>query len=222
MIDVNASPEVRGIVEYLTQATRRPFRVTSTFRPGARTASGALSRHGRKLAVDFAGAQPGRDSDALGGIFHAFVGVEGHLNELIYAGPQAFYNIKRGRRVGKYAQAIHHDHVHVAVDPGVILTALPRKVGPVTSERIDDTDGREDMADPVDAIVAPNGKGVWVLTRDGGIRTYDDSNQTPFHGSYFSLAEEHRNIPRTFVAIRPNDRGGYDLVASSGEVYGFP
>jgi hypothetical protein len=220
VIDPHCSPEVEGIVG-LMQTTGVPFRVTSTFRPGARTAAGNPSRHGRKLAVDFGGPAPGRDNQALADIFRAFLVVEAHLNELIYAGPQVTYNIKAGRRVNKYAQAVHHDHVHVAVDPGMDLRLLAPKAAPMSTETIADTDGREDMAEPVDAVGSPQG-GVWVLTRDGGVRTYDHADPpTPFYGSYFSLEEKHRNIPRTFVQIRLNDRGGYSIVASSGETYDF-
>lgn len=218
MIDPTCSPEVKGIIAYM-EATGVPYRITSTFRPGAITASGNPSRHGRKLACDFAGPAPGRDTAEMGRIFDAFVPIEGHLNELIYAGPQVGYNIKRGKRVGKYAQNIHHDHVHVAVDPGIILAGMALTKAEVTSERIDDTDGREDMAEPVGGICAPGG-GVWVLTRDGGVRAYN----APFHGSYPGLPEEWRQGERTFVDITVRDDGaeGYMLHGSDGALYRFP
>lgn len=227
MIHLTCSPEVVGIIEYLT-ATGIPHRVTSTFRPGAITAAGNPSRHGRKLAVDFAGLRPGRDSDDLADIFNAFISVEQSLNELIYAGPQVRFNIKRGRRVGKYAQAIHHDHVHVAVDPDVILLEAPMAFAEdrPTDPPPDDTDGREDMAEPVDGLAAPEG-GVWVLTRDGGVRTYDEEGtHTPFHGSYWiEEMAPHRNDPnRVFVSIERRDDGavGYQIRSAGGEVYRFP
>lgn len=218
MIDPTCSREVIGIIAYAEQAGV-PYKVTSTWRPGAVTAAGNPSRHGRKLAVDFAGQAPSIDSEALARIFKAFVPVEHKLAELIYAGPQVAYNVKAGKRVGKYAQALHHNHVHVAVDPGVILAEVsPRVVvDSVTGAAPADTDGREDMADPVDAVCAPGG-GVWVLTRDGGVRAYD----APFHGSYPGLPPEGRQGERTFVAIEPNDRGGYDLISAGNERYSFP
>jgi hypothetical protein len=216
-----ASREIEGMVEFF-RALKMPGRVTSTFRPGAITAAGNPSRHGRKLAVDFGSSPPSRDSNALADIFRAFAEVEVHLNELIYAGPQIHYNIKAGQKVKKYAQALHHDHVHVAVDPGVWLPERALGKAVVGPTDVDDTDGREDMADPVDAVCSPQG-GVWVLTRDGGVRTYDHAEPpTPFHGSYWSLEEKHRNTPRSFVQIKLNNRGGYDIVASSGESYSFP
>jgi hypothetical protein len=220
--DLHASPEIESIIAFF-ESTGVPGRVTSTYRPGAMTASGNPSRHGRKLAVDFAGLKPSRDSEVLAAIFNAFFPVEAHLAELIYAGPQVTHNIKTGRRRPKYAQELHHDHVHVAVDPGVDLRLVAPKHAPTTNEKVSDTDGRELLvAEPVDAMCSPQG-GVWVLTRDGGVRTYDHADPpTPFYGSYFSLDEKHRNIPRTFVQIKTNDRGGYDIVASSGEVYSFP
>lgn len=222
MIDPTCSREVIGVIAYLQQ-TGVPYRVTSTWRPGAITAAGNPSRHGRKLAVDFAGPLPGRDSDDLAAIFHAFGPVEHKLNELIYAGPQVTWNIKAGRRVGKYAQSIHHDHVHVAVDPGLILAeqrpvvVVDQVINPAPA----DHDGREDMADPVDAICAPAG-GVWVLTRDGGVRAYGGAPFPQPIGSYPGLPPDQRQGERTFVEIRPNDRGYYDLVSSAGEVYSFP
>lgn len=219
MIDLTCSPEVEGIIAYAT-STGVPFRITSTFRPGAITAAGNPSRHGRKLAVDFAALTPGRDTEALAVIFRAFLPVERKLNELIYAGPQTSFNVKAGKRVGKYAQTIHHDHVHVAVDPGVILAAVPHAevVHSVTGPAPADTDGREDMAEPVDALAAPGG-GCWVLTRDGGVRAYHGA---PFQGSYPGLPPEARQGERTFVEIRLNSRGGYDLISSGGEPYSFP
>lgn len=221
MIDLDCSLEVQGIITY-AEATGVPFRVTSTWRPGAVTAAGNPSRHGRKLAVDFAGPRPGRDSDDLAVIFKAFLPVERKLNELIYAGPQTTFNIKAGKRVGKYAQALHHDHVHVAVDPGVVLaevapaTVLDAAVAPAPA----DTDGREDMAEPVDALCDPQG-GCWVLTRDGGVRAY----KTPrFYGSYPGLPQEARQGERTFVRIEPRDDGqpGYMLISSGDQRYRFP
>lgn len=61
-----------------------------------------------------------------------------------------------------------------------------------------------------------------MLTRDGGIRTYDPNNATRFHGSYPGLPPEHRLGEGTFVELQPNDRGGYDLLSSGGERYSFP
>jgi TP901 family phage tail tape measure protein len=97
-------------------STDVPHRVTSTLRPND---SGSYHAVGR--AVDFAGLSPSRDSRALGNIFWAFEPIFRKLKELIYAGPQTSFNIKNGRRVGKYAQAIHHDHVHAAMDGGGYL-----------------------------------------------------------------------------------------------------
>lgn len=219
MIHLTCSPEVVGIIEYL-EASGVPHRVTSTWRPNALTAAGNASRHSRKLAVDFAGPRPGRDSDDLADIFRAFQPVEQALAELIYAGPQVTYNIKRGRRVRKYAQDLHHDHVHVAVDPGVILMETPMVLdAPADIDPAPEHHG-EDMADPVDALWSPTG--ATVVTKTGGVFTYGDHR---FHGSYFSLDPTHRNDPnRSFVAIDPRDDGidGYQLVSSGGEVYRFP
>lgn len=210
----NVSLEVVGIIDFLEES-EVPHRVTSTFRPGG------SSRHGRKLAVDFAATEPGRDTEELAAIFNVFAPIASHLYELIYSGPQVRRNVKRGRFVNKYAQAEHHDHVHVAVDPGVNLVTLVPEPAPVTDDTVADREDREDPREPVDAIPSPQG-GAWVLTRDGGVRTYDAADATPFRGSYPGLPPEHRQGERTFVEMQPNDRGGYDLISSGGERYSFP
>lgn len=80
------------------------------------------------------------------------------------------------------------------------------------------------MADPVDGLAAPNG-GVWVLTKDGGIRSYKDA---PFHGSYPGLPAEHRQEPpgqpRVFdsITVRDDGREGYMLHGTDGTFYRFP
>jgi len=219
MIDPHCSREVEGIIAYGV-STGIPMKVTSTLRPYAVTISGNLSLHGAGLAVDFAGMVPSIDSDALAHVFHAFLPVEKHLAELIYAGPQTAFNIKNGRRVGKYAQSIHHNHVHVGVRRGVFLDREIPTINPDTTiEQAPDHEG-EDMADPVDGMPAPDG-GVWVVTKDGGVRSYKGA---PFHGSYPGLPEEWRQGERTFVGITERDDGaaGYMLHGSDGSLYRFP
>lgn len=220
MIDPHCSPEVIGIIAY-GESTGVAMKVTSTLRPGAITISGNRSFHGLGLAVDFAGPIPTRDSSVLADIFHAFLPVEKHLAELIYAGPQVTFNIKHGRRVGKYAQSIHHDHVHVAVQRGVLLNRQIATFTPdtVVEQAPEDHEG-EDMAEPMDALCAPGG-GVWVLTKDGGVRAYRGA---PFHGSYPGLPPEWRQGDRTFVEITERDDGqpGYMLISSGQERYRFP
>ena len=219
--DRGCSPEVLGIVSFFEQSGI-PGRVTSTLRRGAVTAAGNPSRHARGLAVDLAAEAPGWDSSELARIFELFAPMASDLNELIYAGPQVGLNVKAGRWVKKYAQDHHHDHIHVAVDSGVILTEVTApSEAPRSDDLIDDMDGREDMTEPVDAIVSPQG-GIWVLTRDGGVRTYDDTGATSFYGSYPGLPPEARQGQRTFVKLQRNERDGYDLISSGGEVYSFP
>jgi TP901 family phage tail tape measure protein len=113
-------PTIDRLIAYL-RSTGVPHRVTSTYRPGSITASGNRSLHAAKRAVDFAGPSPGYDTPALGAIFKAFVPIAAKLAELIYAGPQTNFNIKNGRRVAKYAQAQHHDHVHAAMAAGGMI-----------------------------------------------------------------------------------------------------
>jgi hypothetical protein len=117
------SGEWRKIVGYL-KATGVPHRVISTYRPGAVTATGNPSRHGRGLAVDFAGPTPSRDSDQLLRINLAFKPVAHLLHELIYSGPGAYevYN-EHPHDYSGVTRRNHHDHVHVSIDPGVVLPA---------------------------------------------------------------------------------------------------
>jgi hypothetical protein len=120
------SREVRSLVRYL-ELSGVPHRVTTTTNHTTLTTAGNPSRHvapgsdGLGLAIDIAGPTAGRDTEALAAIYRVLA-VEAHaLHELIYAGPQVTTNIKNGKVVAKYAQADHHNHVHVSVDKGVLL-----------------------------------------------------------------------------------------------------
>jgi hypothetical protein len=220
VIDPHCSLEVEAIIGYL-RTTGVTFKVTSTIRPGAITISGRPSFHSSGLACDCAGPEPSRDSPALARIFEAFQPVEAQLAELIYAGPQVSYNIKNGQRVRKYAESIHHDHVHVALQKAHFLDPVNRRPAPSADERVNEAERSEAMAEPMDGLVAPDG-GVWVLTKDGGVRAYRGA---PFHGSYPGLPPQLRlGSPRTFVSIEPRDDGlrGYMIRSSGGELYRFP
>jgi hypothetical protein len=219
MVDLHCSPEVESIVAYL-KASGVPFVVTSTIRPGAITISGKPSLHAVGLACDVAWQRPSRDSEELARIFRVFERVEGQLAELIYAGPQVSYNIKNGKRVHKYAERIHHDHVHVAVRKGRLLAPQEHTPAPPSSEQVTNEETSEDMAEPMDAMCAPEG-GAWVVTKDGGVRAYKGA---PFYGSYWDLPPEGRQGERTFVGIEPRDDGakGYMIRSSGGELYRFP
>lgn len=220
MINLHCSSEVEAILGYL-RTTRVSFTVTSTIRPGAITISGRPSYHSTGLACDCAAPEPSRDSAALARIFEAFQPVEAQLAELIYAGPQVSYNIKNGKRVPKYAESIHHDHVHVALRKAHFLDPANQRPASPSDERVNEAERSEAMAEPMDGLGAPDG-GVWVLTKDGGVRAYRGA---PFHGSYPGLSPELRlGSPRTFVSIEPRDDGheGYMIRSSGGELYRFP
>ena len=215
MIDPHCSAEVEGIIAYGT-STGVAMKITSTLRPGAITISGNLSLHGAGLAVDFAGLVPSWDSDSLADIFHAFLPVEKHLAELIYAGPQVAFNIKDGRRVGKYAQSIHHNHVHVAVRRGVLLDRMIPTFNPDTTvEQAPapaEVNGRTDM--PA-GITVPRAQGGYAIlqTRDGGVFTYEGA---PFFGSMVDVA------PGPFVALTWTPTGeGYWIVDGEGAVFAW-
>jgi hypothetical protein len=196
VIDTHCSPEVESIIGYLG-TTGVDFKVTSTIRPGAITISGQPSFHSIGLACDCAGPEPSRDSKDLARIFDAFHPVEAQLAELIYAGPQVTYNIKNGKQ-NKYAESIHHDHVHVALRKGSFLDPLNRRLAPESGERVNEADRSEDMAEPMDGLCSPDG-GVWVLTKDGGVRAYRGA---PFHGSY---PASHRSSARASAPSSPSN-----------------
>lgn len=216
MIDLHCSEEVESIISYL-DIVQIPHKVTSTWRPGAVTVSGNLSNHAKKLAVDFAGPTPTWNSETLAEIFRAFVPVEAHLSELIYSGPQVTYNIKHGKRVAKYAQALHHNHVHVAVEPGVLLTELlPRHA----DESPDVINGNERTDLPVAITVPhPHGRGYLVLqTRDGGVFTYDDC---PFFGSLVGVdTGPNGSGPAAALAWTPTGEG-YWILDAEGAVFSY-
>lgn len=221
MVDPHCSPEVEACIAYLN-STGIPHILTSTIRPGAITNAGNLSLHAVGLACDFAGPHPTVDSEDLARVFHAFTPVESTLAELIYAGPQVSYNIKNGRRVGKYAQDIHHNHVHVGLHRGQLLNfTAPLVTVEVVPGPAPDNHEEEPLADPVDALDAGNG-GVWVLTKDGGVRAYKGAPFKP-PGSYPGLRPEDRQGERVFDSITPRDDGveGYMLHATDGSLYRF-
>lgn len=135
----------KDIIAYV-QATGVPHRVTSTIRPaGTQTAAGNTSCHAadnaRCDAIDLAGPGYGRDTAELAAIFWAFEPVFDQMHELIYAGPQTTFNIKAGKKVAKYAQSGHHDHVHASILATTTLrmpqpkpTPEPPKPTPISME----------------------------------------------------------------------------------------
>lgn len=74
-----------------------------------------------------------------------------------------------------------------------------------------------EMAEPVDALCAPNG-GSWVLTRDGGIRAYRGA---PFLGSVPALKAQNRQAFGVAVSLEPWGAGGYRINAGEGGHYDF-
>lgn len=114
-------------------------RVTSTWQHSKNTNAGYPSRHvqpgtnGIGLALDAAGPSPSKDSPQLAAVFYALLTVERQLHELIYAGPQVSFNIREGARVPKYAIDDHHDHVHVSVNKGT-LVSWPHTIPDLDSE----------------------------------------------------------------------------------------
>jgi hypothetical protein len=186
-------------------ATGVPHRVTSVTEgqhaPGSyhyRTGTNGIG-----LAVDFAGPVPSRDSPELLAIFRAFQPVEHLLHELIYGG--ADYAIKAGARVKPYAVSDHMNHVHVSVDRSVFIPVPQPKVPP--------------MFDPplpgFCAWLSHPTRGGWGLAPDGGVFALD----APFYGS---AAGQSYFVGRRAARLEARADGGYDIVAISGERYGYP
>lgn len=212
-LDPNCSPEVRSLIAFMNRIGV-PYKVTSTCRPGSITISGNLSYHSQGSALDVAGLTASWDSQILADIFFALVPYEGHFTEIIYAGPQVSYNIKNGKRVPKYAQSIHHNHVHIAIKPGQNvdnLAPLPAPEGPpVTAPEANE---RTDLAM---ATVAPRPQGGYAVlqTRDGGVFTYDGA---PFKGSLPGVGGQG---PAIGLAWTPSGEG-YWILAADGGVFTF-
>lgn len=100
----------------LLQKSGLPFRISSRYRPGARThASGNLSYHATANAIDVAGPRSGVDTPEMLAINRYFAKFGRGLKELIYSGPGAI-NLNNGRpyTYSGVTAADHHDHVHVA------------------------------------------------------------------------------------------------------------
>ena len=109
-------PATIDTIESMAKRGPSDLRVTSTYRPDARTSSGNLSYHATHNAVDFAGDKPGVDTPQLLAINKFFAGKYGKgLKELIYAGPGGI-NLLNGAPFIYDAdtRAQHHNHVHVA------------------------------------------------------------------------------------------------------------
>lgn len=232
--DLHCSREVEGIVAYAGRVLDgvQPWYVSSTLRGGAITISGKLSNHAVGRAVDFTAAHPdGKpwatiDSPELRRIFLAFKPVAAHLNELIYCGPGANLDddpdpecVKHGRLVPPYACSIHHNHVHVAVDPGVFLAdyAPGGPKAAATAERGEPVSARQaiERTDMAAGITVPRAQGGYAIlqTRDGGVFTYDGA---PFHGSMVGVA------PGPFVAFTWTLTGeGYWILDGQGAVFAW-
>lgn len=127
------SLEDRALIAYMA-STAVPFVVTATVNHSTLTSSGYVSNHvkqgtdGQGLAVDFAERWGGgSDAPGLAAIYQALLPLAPHCAELIYAGPGGGF-WKNGVRVGPYAAADHHDHVHIAVPLGFIAAPLQRSI----------------------------------------------------------------------------------------------
>lgn len=192
--------EFEAIAAYLA-ATGTPHRVTST--TGGVHSPG--SYHYKGCAIDAAGIKPSWNSPALLAIFAAFGPVESQLAELIYSG--APYGVKDGKRVARYAIPAHWNHVHVAVRPGVFLSA-PKP--PAPKENVVAVN-----APPVAVLTHPAwGSGYAVVMADGGVATFGGA---PFFGS---LGGVQLAAPIVAAAVTPSGQG-YKLLGRDGGDFNF-
>lgn len=176
----------------------------------ARSAHCGAGTGGKGLAVDF--AAPGVGVIAgMQDIYEALAEVAPHLSELIYNDPHVHNRaVKRGlwcdgvATYGAVTWAAHANHVHVAVDKGTFL-AWPKQAAAQTAPLPEENP----MAEPLDACPAPNG-GVWVLTKDGGVRAYKGA---PFYGGYLNLKLENRRGNPTFTGLEAAG-DGYRVVTA--------
>lgn len=233
------SDELRAVRAFLG-ATGVPHRVTCTLRHRELTAAGFPSIHrapgtnGRGRAADLAAARAGRDTPELMAVFSAFEAVEPILYELIYAGPEIEYNIKRGKRVTPYAQSGHHDHVHIAVSMGVLLEAVPSIVAaagaaPIPEPAHDIEEVEEDEMANLPAgtrvgtlpCTVAHCHGWWELCADGAVFTVggDRVHDGHYFGSILEeWMEEHRLPESRFTALGPRRGGvGYTTWGHDGE-----
>lgn len=203
------TPELQSLRAYLNDQ-RVACRVTSTNEgyPGDGVHS-RTSNHYKGLAIDIAGMTPSWSPSILLPIFQAFVPIEKQLTELIYA--RAPYNIKYGRRVPLYAQAQHHNHVHVAVPKGWRW----QSAAPVTTVKVRPMLMPALVLEPIVAeLKSPEG-GVWLLSQNGAVYSFGGAR---YHGG-MNGSEHFKG--RMAARLEPNGQG-YTIIATSGETYHFP
>ena len=138
-----ASLETNGIIQFVKN-TNLPYKVTDINTPKIHSAT---SYHyaqgtpgpgvdGKGTAVDFAGLTSG-DEPEMTAIYKALLPVAPYIAELIHNGPQSAIAVKNGQTgpgavlFGPVVWAAHQNHVHVAVEKGVILAGPPKQQTPV-------------------------------------------------------------------------------------------
>lgn len=217
------SDEDKALLDYVLaeRAGGLDLVVTCTTDHPVRANSGRLSRHrwpgtnGVGLAID--ARRRTRGNDIHQAVFDAFLPVEHQLAELIYAG--AAYNIKAGRQVPPYAVADHHDHVHIAVDKGVLLrhpaapAPSPTPTPPSGDDVPKDTDFTSAAFDPVSG-------GFWMQTYEGGIDGHDGAVVTSTYRDHPELG--YGSHQRRFLALAADGKGGVAQIANDGSRYHWP
>lgn len=159
------SRETDALVAYM-KASNVPHRVTSTTQrcPKTGTYHCFQGTGGIGLAADFAGPVASWDSPALRAIYQVLELLGPQCAELIYSGPGGGF-WKNGQKVGPYAVAAHHNHVHVAVRKGVFVESPTME-----------SDMPVQVIAPIVAFhPTPSGQGYWVVTADGGIFSFGDA-----------------------------------------------
>jgi hypothetical protein len=126
-------------------------------------APGSFHYSGR--AVDIAlPSGPSYDSPALGQVAQkllALVPIR-FISEFIWAGPQPVY-IRHGQRVHAFADAAHHNHIHLAVTPAFTYQEPAVPDHPIVNA-------------PVTGIaITPTGLGYIIVCADGGVFAFGDA-----------------------------------------------
>jgi hypothetical protein len=168
------SEEVRGLVRIPASKGVR-YQVSSVCRPGRPQDSyhNRVGTNGCGQAVDFTGPTPFSrrvPHQPFLDIFYALAEHSDQLAELFYSGAPFF--VKNGVEydIALLSPAVkngHWDHVHAAVEAGVVLVPATVTAGQGTIGGVN--------KDIIAFEVTPTGKGYWFVTADGAVYAFGDA-----------------------------------------------
>lgn len=236
------SEEVQHMIRFLDAA---PFDiwVSCVLVHNINTLAGFRSRHrtegtnGEGLALDIRGMQPCRDCEDLARIFRLISGNETIIrqtHELIYAGPQVDWNVKgiagrprTGRRVPKYAQESHHDHVHWSTNVGTFFKPYWTTT-PIITPIQEDLEMDDNATVGTVVCYVDDCPGRFRLTHNGEVHSSPNHTGDHFLGAWGSPradlnAERAAHPGRRFIDISELWDGGrgYMIWATDGAFHEF-